>query len=64
MANNRFIGRLNAFNQYMVYKYGKDHFWFNFDKRDYCMSQELGMEYVQKITDQERKKKCQQPKRK
>jgi len=64
LANNRFIGRLNAFNQYMAYKYGEDHFWFNFDKRDYCMSQELGMEYVQKLTDQERKKKCQQPKRK
>ena len=57
MANNRFVMRFKAFKQYFDYKYGEDHYWFNFDKRDYCMSQELGMEYVQKITDQERKKK-------
>lgn len=57
MANDRFIGRLNAFNHYMAYKYGSDLYWFNFDKRDYCMSQELGMEFIQRISDKYTKKK-------
>lgn len=55
MANNRFIGRLNAFNQYMAYRYGSDMYWFNFDKRDYCVSQELGMEFIQRICDRNQK---------
>lgn len=64
MANNRFVMRLRACSQYCADKYGSDHCWINFDKRDYCMNQEIGMEYIQKITDQERKKKWKQSKRK
>ena len=39
----------------MSYKYGSDMFWFNFDKTDYYLSQELGMEFLQRIYDRNQK---------
>jgi hypothetical protein len=49
--------RVKALKQYFAYKYGSDRDWLNFDRTDYCVCQEIGMELIQKINNQIQRKK-------